>query len=195
MAINLELSLRVCEVKRWTVVHLSAPQSVAEHQYRVWLLAMAMYSALEDLPHNTSERAMVEMMALSHDIQEVITGDIPSTFKRISDATHPGVVDTMEGMARTHMGWPPMGAHVNTAGGRIVKIADYAESLLFLHQNGGHNRPAVWNSNVAGYKDCIESAAKAYPSLNWARVHAVLGKAAISDESWVSYFRGISPNV
>lgn len=59
------------------------PESVAEHSWRLSLLAMLLEDEIADVDFNRIIR-----MCIIHDLGEAITGDIPSFWKTETDATH-----------------------------------------------------------------------------------------------------------
>lgn len=71
-------------VQRWGIVRMSKRQSVAEHSYIVSVLAMAiaenMYYEFDSQKRDTVQVAV--QWSLLHDMPEVVTGDIPASFKR-----------------------------------------------------------------------------------------------------------------
>lgn len=71
--------LRLQYVKRWHVVHQTHDQSVAEHSINTAFIARELAARL-GLSHRIQD--LVTVAALFHDIDEVITGDIPGPFKR-----------------------------------------------------------------------------------------------------------------
>lgn len=178
MKIDLKLALRATEVKRWTIVKLSREQSVAEHQYRVWLIATAMWDALFTVPHNSLEQRLLWELALTHDLHEVLTGDIPSPLKESSPELGV-VIDAAEEKARRTIGVLSLAPHRATVAGCVLRIADCAEALLFMFQNGGLDRPSVLEDVRRRFLRVLEAAPKAHPSLDWTEVKRVV---AILDE-------------
>lgn len=182
---NLEMALKASEIKRWTIVSLTRSQSVGEHQYNTWLLAMAMYDAVFTTPHNKSDRDLLQELALTHDLSETITGDFPTTLKEIPGTR--AMIQVVEESARQLLGLPSLVAHDGTIPMCILKIADTAEALIYLYMNGGLNRPQVWKSVRANYSRYSQKAKEAHPSgINWAAAHGVLLKALKSDPNWAA---------
>ena len=189
MNIDLELALRVTEVKRWTIVKLSRDQSLADHSYRVWLIARAIYKAMMPIPHNSGDAHLLEELALTHDLHEVLTGDFPATMKTV----HPTAIKTLEDVARTKMGLASTAAHDGTLVAHIIKIADLAEALLFLYQNGGYrDRMAVWERVRGAYGRAFSPAALLKVQIgDWPVAHGVVQSMAASDPGWVTALGGI----
>jgi hypothetical protein len=80
---NIEQIIRTAEVRRWQIVRLAVDQSVGEHVYCVVQIARELYRALHISPfcRNWGEKDLV-YAATFHDIEEGLTGDIPSPTKR-----------------------------------------------------------------------------------------------------------------
>lgn len=69
--------LRAQHINRWTIVATTRPQSLAEHTFNT----IAMF---RDLCHRMSWDDVIPMKAaFEHDLDEVLTGDIPSPAKAI----------------------------------------------------------------------------------------------------------------
>lgn len=113
-------SLRLSQVKRWPICHMNREQSVAEHSFGV--LQIAMY--LADGAH-ADVMNMVTMHAVTHDLNEIYSGDIPSGFKRRLRAEHPAVTKMLDG--------PKPGPTVEA----VVKLADYLEAIYYATEFGG----------------------------------------------------------
>lgn len=113
--------LRAQYVKRWTIVHTIKQQSLAEHTFNVTMIARAICkrAGLDDVN--------VMKACLAHDLDEILTGDIPSPTKR-------------EAKER---GWDLNNIYVRVTSREltpveesIVKIADLMEAVLFIDENG-----------------------------------------------------------
>lgn len=114
--------LRLMQVKRYPICHVNRDQSVAEHSYNVTLIAM-------ELAYEAGEPELVtEVMkyALVHDMEEVYTGDIPSSFKRELRAKCPDVAPLLDS-----------GNKVDERVKQIVKLADCIEAIYYLREFGG----------------------------------------------------------
>lgn len=84
------------DVKRWGIVHTAREQSVAEHSFRVWVLAMALYDYLVPVPHNSNDREAVSYWALTHDADEIWTGDLPASIKKVLEQVAPGALKKLK---------------------------------------------------------------------------------------------------
>lgn len=114
--------LRLMQVKRYPICHTNRDQSVAEHSYNVMLIAMELAAETLDieLVHE------VLRYGLMHDMEEVFTGDIPSSFKRELRAKCPDVVKLLDGTVV-----------VRDEVKAIVKLADCIEAIYYLREFGG----------------------------------------------------------
>lgn len=139
-------ALRLTEVSRWGIVATSRQQSVGEHSYRVCMIAIALYDYMENgQPHNSFERISIASLAMTHDIFEVLSGDLDSVFKMAVKARFPDVYKvTVEDMATERQDASPLyhtvaseeRAAAGTMVEAIVKLADFVEALLYLDQYG-----------------------------------------------------------
>jgi 5'-deoxynucleotidase YfbR-like HD superfamily hydrolase len=80
--------LHLSHVPRWTITPMSKPQSVAEHSFRVGVIAVEIFRRLEryTAPHTphyfaVNSEGLVMRWAMIHDVAEAYTGDIPSPLK------------------------------------------------------------------------------------------------------------------
>ena len=71
--------MRLSNIKRWSIVEMSRPQSVAEHSYNVAIIAMNIAKR-----HGAVLRCIEGGLlgwALMHDLTELVTGDVPTPHK------------------------------------------------------------------------------------------------------------------
>lgn len=111
--------LRAQEVHRWNIVATIRNQSLAEHTFNVVFIARAICKEM-----NHPDDAVIKL-ALEHDLDEIVTGDIPTPTKdRMRqlgfnpDDVHGGEVKSRGGIAKA-----------------IVKAADMIEASWFIEQN------------------------------------------------------------
>lgn len=137
--------LTLAQVQRWGVVHTLKDQSVAEHSFAVAVIAMELAdrlglpryqklgSAHAGAPHDIWDRKDLLWWALVHDAPEAITGDINGKFKR----DYPDVKSAVVAAEGRAMPWyyfeRPVG---NTSLIRLVKVADYIETITFIKRWG-----------------------------------------------------------
>lgn len=107
--LNLQIQdkLRAAHVDRWHIVNTARRQSLAEHSYNVAMIAMDLCNRLG----KEEWRERVAVMALHHDLEEVVTGDIPSSAKP-PKMWEPGP-------------WTPE---------KIVKVADLIDAHVFIQE-------------------------------------------------------------
>lgn len=112
-------------VPRWTIVRTIQSQSVAEHSYFV-----AKYAAMicEFLGTNETLKNACMLYALDHDIDEMISGDVPSPFKKA-----PGM-DFENAMGHYDFDLTPFYCNKNVTEQvvEIVRAADLLDAAMFL---------------------------------------------------------------
>jgi hypothetical protein len=116
--------LKASYISRWCIVNTTKQQSIAEHMYRVWVLARAWGPdcGLTDL-----EQRVAEEVALTHDLAEIRIGDVPTPVKQ-----NPFIKETLDEMEKTIYSPVPMTPKVK----QFVKGCDIAEAILFLKHHG-----------------------------------------------------------
>lgn len=117
--------LRALDIIRWNMVPTQRQQSLAEHTFMVAMIA-------EQIANECGIGAgMVIHMALYHDLEEVMTGDIPAPTKRkLKEAG----VNFGAGGPLNHLGYWSEGATPRDHA--IVKCADYIADIIFLKRYG-----------------------------------------------------------
>ena len=146
--------LRAQSVKRWTIVHTSKNQSLAEHSFNVCMIARAVCK------HMSMDDTNVIKGALVHDLDEIRTGDIPTPFKKAAltqgidlNAVYTRVTDRSL-------------SHVEQ---RIIKFADTLEAYWFITEFGvGKLGVAVENKLRRAVEDLITIAENENPNLGLA---------------------------
>ena len=130
--------LRAQHVKRFHIVHTAKHQSIAEHSFNVAMIGREI--AIE-LGYSKGAVEMVMLSALFHDLDEVITGDIPTPTKR--RAKDKGVDLNDSGVEVPYY----YGDIQNIS--KIVKAADYMEAAWFLGENKiGRHAESVENDII-----------------------------------------------
>lgn len=145
---NIYEKLRLMQVKRYPICHVNREQSVAEHSYNVLLIAM-------ELAVETHDRDIMEEViryALHHDIEEVYTGDIPSSFKRQLRAQCPEVAPLLDG-----------DIHCPDEVKAIVKLADYLEAIYYIREFGGSRLTESIQADILGNFVAACQSSKANP--------------------------------
>lgn len=162
--------LRTCDTQRWTIVQVTRPQTVAEHQYRVWALALSLYDHMGGgMPHNSFEREAVGFWALVHDADEIWTGDLPSPIKALIEELSPGTLKKLkERVLGDHL--PQVVAMMrgleNTFSAAVVKVAECVEALAYYraHSYGSKQREEVQAFLNQKLWDSLSEAIRKYPS-------------------------------
>lgn len=123
MKLNIQDIMRANYVERWQLVNVSRRQTVAEHSFNVAMIAKAIAEEMEGYI-SPDKIAKLTSYALVHDLDEVITGDIPTpTKQRVRDK---GV--EINDLMNT--------SPVPDLYKRIIKMADYIDALWYLAENG-----------------------------------------------------------
>ena len=112
--------LRLQDINRWTVVATTKQQSIAEHTFNVVMIvrAVAKEAGLPD-------EDLIKM-ALEHDIDEIITGDIPTPGKKEIEKEY-------------HFKFDSGGKNMNKATTderHILKVSDLIEAYVFILEYG-----------------------------------------------------------
>lgn len=142
---TVEDELSLSGVTRWHLVDTLKTQSVAEHSYNVMVIARAIYDSLPvtmaSEPHSNGvpiKMADVLYLAMNHDLDEVMTGDIPSPTKRYLREQTKSLSDFALGkiMGGDHV--PQWG--VDNRVDLIVKLADKIEACWYINNYYCGNR-------------------------------------------------------
>ena len=127
-------ALRAKDVNRWHMVHVDRVQSVAEHTYSVAVIACY-------LAHKMGKSHLqkdVIALALTHDMEEVFTGDIPTPVKNAYPENFDYNTDFY-------------GLQYADEAYEIVKMADTIEATIFISEHGrGSHAKGVADSMVNG---------------------------------------------
>lgn len=114
-------ALALSHIPRWVIVPLIRSQSVAEHSFNVAMIASEI---MQRAPQVEVRPLNVLWHALTHDIDECVTGDLPSTAKRLlkPDYTSGLVLDKPD-------------IKVTLVEHNLVKLADIIEAYTFCAKN------------------------------------------------------------
>ena len=122
---NLCDQVRAADTKRWVIVRTVKDQSVSEHSHLVALIAMRICVLLarpDLLP-------LAAAYACIHDLDEVITGDIPSPTKRRMDEETISCLGMYTAVLSTTYG-------LNMPEVKdLVKVAERLEEAWFIREN------------------------------------------------------------
>jgi 5'-deoxynucleotidase len=68
-------------IQRWVLMRSAIPESVGEHSFQVALLTQALCSVAKTVFGKDVDVGQAVILALFHDAEEVVTGDIPAPVK------------------------------------------------------------------------------------------------------------------
>lgn len=169
--------LALTTVNRWAVVDMVRPQSVAEHSYRVWVLVQDLYELMFPVEHNSFEYQGAQWWALTHDAEEVYTGDLPTTVKLILEQLSPGITHKLkEAVLKDRM--PVVLSRMRGIDGtfpaHLVKIAETVEAILYLREYcvSSNRKIEVENTLTSALNGHLKIASMKYHSLPWDRAWA-----------------------
>jgi 5'-deoxynucleotidase YfbR-like HD superfamily hydrolase len=148
----LERELRdLAHVKRWAIVRTLRDQSVAEHSYYVTMYAndIASHLGLDE-----SVQLTILKRALWHDVDEILTGDIPGPHKKKlvdkvkANTFFQSAMGVIFGQ-RAHRDGQEVGddPHRTQLVAAILKVADLLEAIHFLEEEA-----TMGNKNVEHLK-------------------------------------------
>ena len=89
-------------IQRWVLMRSAVPENVAEHSFQVALLTHALCTIANSIYGKNLDSGRAVILALFHDAEEVMTGDIPSPVKH----HNPGMlrsVREIESLAATEL--------------------------------------------------------------------------------------------
>lgn len=167
MSLTTYEQLRACHTKRWHIVQTHREQTLAEHSFAVAVIAGSLATAMQykGLMHHGLQLKLLQH-ALSHDLIEVRTGDMPTPFKRfLEQAGGPGIVEKAEDFVDSdHSGAMRQveGTEIET----IVKLADQIEAVFFLQDNGyGQHALEVLDGLRRNLAQSVDAAERQWPDL------------------------------
>lgn len=123
----MKLMRKLAHVPRWTVVQTIQEESVAEHSYKVSCYSLAFGRSLR---FNAAKLGHLMAMALAHDLEEAITGDIPSPVE-FDKRKYRNQANNIDGNW-WKINQLPDG--VKKELGAVVKLADLLDMYLFLRR-------------------------------------------------------------
>ena len=81
--ITIQDHIRASHVKRWHIVHTLTHQTLAEHNYNVATIALYLYNEIPVPERHDRDVEHLLCHALTHDVVEIRTGDIPTPGKAL----------------------------------------------------------------------------------------------------------------
>lgn len=135
--------LRASGVTRWHIVRMARPQSLAEHTFDVVMIARAIakIAGIDDYE--------IIKAALLHDLDEIITGDIPTPTKVRARANGWELNDLYKDIT---------GRELSPDESLVVQLADKLADLhwLWLHALGPHSN-RVYENMADKYNNHVRS--------------------------------------
>ena len=190
MSIGIKDIIRSGHVTRWHMVRTTRSQTLAEHLYLVTMIALDIYDGVYEGKSNPSDKMELLEWSLRHDTPELLTGDLPTPIKRrleayfkegqnpldeLEDATCPkfkAAKEAVEGKAVE----------------RIVKLADLADAIAFLQEEGvNEHSKVIRNQTIARYKDYCYQSRQMYPELNWDAALKTLDEIIFGSDSQIDF--------
>lgn len=167
MSLTTYEQLRACHTKRWHIVQTHRTQTLAEHSFAVAVIAGSLAAACgyKGLLHDRLRLQLLQT-ALSHDLIEVRTGDMPTPFKRVLERVGgAGIVERAEDLVDSdHSG--AMRQSEGTEIETLVKLADQIEAIFFLQDNGyGQHAIEVLDGLRRNLAQSVDAAERQWPSL------------------------------
>lgn len=169
-------------ISRWNIVDMRRRQNVAEHTFGVLIYAMSLYKFMQqDTPHNTYDWFSLVEWAIDHDMDEILSGDIPAPMKAALEKVAPGAVDAASSDLMA-IKLPSYTLRKMSSAGSypydLVKIADKLEEVLYNFAHGYDERAAdALNDGLRLLRERLLKAEKAHPRYNWERARV-----------WLCYF-------
>lgn len=137
----------LAHVPRWAILRVNRRQSVAEHSYYVAVYALEIARAIGW----KGDLGRLAMVALTHDVDEVVTGDVPSPVKKHGREADPEWLRAMlrNRLSPSSLYWTYDDRDEDER--CIAKLADMIESILYLcdersqgNQNTVHMEGYMW---------------------------------------------------
>jgi 5'-deoxynucleotidase YfbR-like HD superfamily hydrolase len=167
MSLTTYEQLRACHVKRWHIVQTHRTQTLAEHSFAVAVIAGSLATACgyKGLLHDRL-RLLLLQTALTHDLIEVRTGDMPTPFKReLEKVGGPGIVERAEDCVDSDFSGS-MRQSAGTEIETIVKLADQIEAIFFLQDNGyGQHAVEVLDGLRCNLAKAVDAAEQQWPAM------------------------------
>jgi len=142
--LNLQDVYRASDVNRWQIVKHLRTQSLSDHSFQVAMIAIRVRQVAQEMGYQMGSADLGEVLvaALTHDLPEVLTGDMASPLKRLLGKDFTEALHQFERRVRV-LGLACGGDAIHTH--QIVKIADTVEAIKYLSQNAAtdHGRSVM----------------------------------------------------
>lgn len=153
--INKVLSLS--NIKRCGIIDTSKEQSVAEHSYNVAMICIEIFNRVPKEDVEYAMRQNVIEFALAHDLSEIVTGDIPTPFKKelgdamkkVEQSLFPKITLHKESLTELEVD--------------ILKAADLIDAVRFIGKYGmGSEIPNIVNEILDNLRICVKKIKGSY---------------------------------
>lgn len=187
--LTLEQKLRTAHVKRWQIVRVGREQTLAEHHYLVYHIAVEVIKVIHGKIPAFGEQANVHLVApdemrdtiewaLTHDIPEVITGDIATPAKRAMREAVPHddplrriELQLDDRYAELYLKLKHHVPYILL----VVKLADVLEAMRFLAFEGQGKQAREALLGIYGaYLNIIDEAMRDHPQYAWCAVTTLI---------------------
>lgn len=165
-------------VTRWHSVNCHRYPSIAEHSCLVALYAREI--AARVCPNISAEdQVLLYELALTHDLSEIVTGDMPSPIKRALRSHfggQPSPIDQLEAAICPDAAELELRAK-QTHLYAVLKLADILDALVVIQQEGkGQAREAIATERLSAFTALVEASQAKHPEFDWQGAHDVREK-------------------
>ena len=136
--------MRMMVIKRWGIISMTRTQSVAEHSYNVAMMALNIYNNSRNLDVSVE---WILVLALTHDLPEIHTGDIPMSLK--TDEIKQAVKEYENAACPKLSMFKQQSKEIELL---IVKAADIMEAITYCRRYSDDPRS---NEVIQGLHDAI----------------------------------------
>jgi 5'-deoxynucleotidase len=135
-------------IRRWGLMHTTYPENTQEHTLRVALIAHALAVIRNRMFDGAVDPARAAVLALYHDVGEVLTGDLPAPVKYFNPEIR-AAYHAIEASAHdTLLGMVPEPLQV-----------DYRPLLVRADDDAEHWDPVKAADKICAYLKCLEEVA------------------------------------
>lgn len=164
-------------------------QTLAEHHYLVTMIARAIMTriSVDEIPQ--ADLLALLNYTLLHDTPELLLGDIPTPTKRkliellggadpvaaLEEAISPEYRAAKTAISGTYLV-------------RVAKLADLADAIIFLSQEGMGSHASVVHHKLLGqFAEAAELAAQEYPFYQWQGAYSVLDEMLSGPDGQIDF--------
>lgn len=122
--------LTLSHVPRWGIIDTIKPQSVADHHYRVAVICLCLSDEVAVKYKVNFDKGKILQDAITHDIEEAITSDLPAPFKAelkslLGDSYYRLIPNQIVSSMKLRQ-------EDESPETLLVKVADITESIIFV---------------------------------------------------------------